>query len=61
MRTVLYVILSILGALTATFSYGFLAGALGVKPRGGAVVFWCVLAVSLIFSRSRLKRSESGF
>jgi hypothetical protein len=60
MRALLYVALSILAALTATFAYGFIAGALGVNPRGGAVVFWCALAVALIFSRSRLKRTESG-
>ena len=60
MRTLLYVVLSILAALTATFAYGFLTGVLGVNSRGGAVVFWSVLAVSLIFSRSRLKRTESG-
>jgi hypothetical protein len=56
MRTLLYVVLSIIMALTATLAYGFLCGALRVNPRGGAIVFWTVLAVSLIFSRLRLKR-----
>jgi hypothetical protein len=61
MRTFLYVVLSILAALVATFAYGFLCGVLGVffpgvgKLGGGAIVFWSALALALIYSRLRLK------
>lgn len=61
MRTLLYVVLSILVALVANFAYGFLCGVLGVvfpgirNFGGGAIVFWSALALSLIYSRSRLK------
>jgi len=62
MRTLLYVVLSVLTAFIATVAYGFLCGVLGVffpgfrNLGGGAIVFWSALALALIYSRSRLKR-----
>ncbi len=64
MRLLLYVVLSVLVALGANFTYGFACGALGVffprlqKVGGGAVVFYSVLALGLIYSRSRLNRGS---
>ena len=64
MRTLLYVVLAVFTALAATFAYGFLCGVMGTffpgirNLGGGAIVFWFVLALALIYSRSRLKRAE---
>ena len=63
MRTLLYIVLSILAALGATVAYGFLCGVLGAfvpgirNVGGGAIVFYSALALALIYSRSRLRRS----
>jgi predicted permease len=66
MRTLLYVVLSILAALGATFAYGFLCALLGVffpgirNSGGGAIVFYSTLALGLIYSQSRLRREAQA-